>query len=177
MPASAPGNLDLLLVPPTGVTAYQPGDRVELDLEWITLPRTADDYYGPNETFRQHMAENPRSWKTVQREAEGNDLKVSVAGGALLNRYPIIIRAEKPEVTVGIQGGVGFVPIRFEGLRHADACTLYRIVDGREVKLDQSVHGNDYWQTDYDVSTNSFRMTFNLPLDGLAASTWIFRQP
>ena len=175
MPAMAARNLDLLIVPPREVTDYRPGDTVEMDLEWITLPRTAEDYYGPNEAFRRHLAGNPASWKTVYREARGNDLKVAADGGEVLNRYPIVIRAEKPEVRVEIRGGVGFVPVRFEGLPSAHGRALYRVVDGRDVRLDQSVHGNDFWQTDYDAGPRSYKMSFNLPLDGLERSTWVLK--
>ncbi len=49
----------------------------------------------------------------------GNDLKVVVHGGALLHGYPIMVDVEKEEVSVDIVGGVGFVPIRFEGLGRA----------------------------------------------------------
>ena len=67
-----------------GITNFNKGDRIELDLELITLPRTADDYYGPNEVFRKHLAEHPSSWKTTYREAKGNDLSVVVTGGRAL---------------------------------------------------------------------------------------------
>jgi hypothetical protein len=175
MPAMAARNLDLLIVPPKEVTDYKPGDTVEMDLEWITLPRTAEDYYGLNEAFRRHLADTPSSWKTVYREARGNDLKVTADGGAVLCHYPIVIRADKPEVKVEIRGGVGFVPVRFEGLPSAKGRALYRIDNGKEARLDQSVHGNDFWQTDYDAGTRSFKMSFNLPLDGLERSTWVLK--
>jgi hypothetical protein len=168
-------NLDCLLVAPEGVTAFNVGDSLEFEVELITLPRVADDYYGPNETFRAHVAENPSSWKTTYREAIGNDLKVSVEGGTLLHNYPIIIQAEQSDLRVSIDGGVGYVPIRFEGLKSATAYSLYQIVDGQEVALDQSVHGNDFWQTDYDAKSNSFKMTFNLPLDKGGQTEWRLR--
>jgi hypothetical protein len=168
-------NLDCLLTAPEGVTAFNAGDSLEFEVEWITLPRIADDYYGPNETFRQHMAENPSSWKTTYREAIGNDLKVAVNGGTLLHNYPIIIQAEQGEVRVAIEGGVGTVPIRFEGLKSATGYTLYQLVNGQLVALDQSVHGNDFWQTDYDAKSNSFKMTFNLPLNAGGPSEWLLR--
>jgi hypothetical protein len=168
-------DLDLLLVPPEGVTEFKPGDTVEMDLEWITLPRVADDYYGPNEAFRNHLAANPRSWKTVYREARGNDLGVTVEGGEVVHTYPIIIRALQSEITVDIRNGVGAVPIRFDGLETPMGYVLYRDVQGRLVPLDQSVHGNDYWQTAYDTGSNTYQMSFNLPLDGLESSKWVFR--
>ena len=165
-------DLDLLLVAPKEVTTFQPGDTVEMDLEWITLPRNADDYYGPNEAFRKHLAEHPVSWKTTYREAIGNDLQVTARGGKVLNQYPIAIRAEAATVDVSIKGGVGFVPIRFAGLTSIKDATLFEVVDGKEIRLDQSVHGNDFWQTDYDAATHTYTLTYNLPLDNKAASTW-----
>jgi hypothetical protein len=169
-------DLDLLLVPPERVTEFKPDDTVEMDLEWITLPRVADDYYGPNEAFRTHLAANPRSWKTVYREARGNDLKLTVDGGVATHTYPIIIRASQSEVTVEVQGGVGAVPIRFDGLETASGYVLYQDVNGRLVPLDQSVHGNDYWQTVYDTGYNTYQMSFNLPLDGVESSRWVLKQ-
>jgi len=52
---------------------------------------------------------------------------------------------------------------------------LYQIVDGVETALDQSVHGNDFWQTDYDAKTQSYQLTFNLPLNLGGATEWRLR--
>lgn len=138
-------------------------------------PRMADDYYGPNETFRAHVTENPSSWRTTYREAIGNDLKVSVSGGTLLHNYPMIIQADQQEVAVSIEGGVGYVPIRFEGLKRATGYTLYQLIDGVERAFDQSVHGNDFWQTDYDAASGTFMRTYNLPLDQASDSIWVLK--
>lgn len=46
----------------------------------------------------------------------------------------------------------------------------------KEKKLDQAVHGNDYWQTDYDGKDDSYRMSFNLPLDDLKKSEWVLKK-
>jgi len=167
---------DLWLVPPPGVEQFQPGDWVEMDVEWITIPRVADDYYGPNEAFRKHLAENPNSWKTVHREAVGNNLAVTVHGGELLASYPIVVAATEDRVTVKIKGGLGYVPVRFEGLATADGYALYETANGSEQKLDQSVHGNDTWQTDYDSASNTYKLSFNLPVDGKQKSEWVLKQ-
>jgi hypothetical protein len=169
-------DLDLLLVPPAGFTEFKPGDKVEMDLEWITLPRVADDYYGPNEAFRTHLAANPSSWKTVYREALGNNLHLTVDGGVATQAYPIIIQASQPEIRVDIRGGVGAVPIRFDGLETPSGYVLYQDVDGQLVPLDQSVHGNDFWQTVYDTGSNTYQLSFNLPLDGVESSRWVLKQ-
>ncbi|MFC1805349.1 LamG domain-containing protein [Planctomycetota bacterium] len=165
--------LNLELVVPQGVSQFMPGDTIEMDVEWLTVPRVADDYYGPNTAFLAHLQQNPKSWTTVYREAIGNDLAVGVTGGKLLHRYPIIVAASKPEVEVSIEGGVGVVPIRFEGLRSTTDYTIYRLEGGRRVPLDQSVHGNDFWQTDYDAESGTYKMSFGLPLDGVGQTTWL----
>lgn len=165
-----------MVVPPNGVTRFRPGDWVELDVECDVVPRIADDYYGPNEAFRKHLEEHPRSWKTIHRNAAGNALEVQVAGGKETHNYPLIIQAEADRVSVDIKGGVGMVPIRFDGLLAAQGYALYEVVDGKERKLDQSVHGNDFWQTDYDTASGTYRLVYNLPLDGKPASRWILKQ-
>ena len=65
------------------------------------------------------------------------------------------------------------VPIRFQGLKSSDGYRLYQVVNGKRVKFDQSVHGNDFWQTDYDALADTYTVTYNVPLDGLAESKWI----
>jgi hypothetical protein len=170
-------DLDALLVAPPEITEFKAGDEVEMDLEWITLHRVADDYYGPNEIYRQHLVENPNSWKTTYREAIVNDLKVKVIWGTLLNRYPIVIQAKQQKIELSIEGGVGYVPIRFEGVDSNQGYAIYEVVDGKEIKLDQSVHGNDFWQVDEDLKPNLYRFSYNLPLDRKKTSRWIFKRP
>ena len=172
---TSPSNLDVEIVPPEGSRKFQRGDSMRMDVELITLPRVADDYYGPNEAFRQHLTENPASWRTAYREAKANTLDVKVSGGKLLNNYPTIVRATDSEVRVRIRGGVGYVPIRFEGIKETGRLELFQIVDGKEIKLNQSVHGNDFWQSEYDAATDTYKQTFNLPLDGLSESEWVLR--
>lgn len=179
LPASKPGtngmtDLDIVLGAPAGVASFQPGDFVEMDLEWITLQNRPDDYYGPNEAYRAHLKEHPGSWKTTYREAAGNNLKVSVRGGTLLSSYPVFVRAGADSIQVEIEGGVGQVPIRFEGLPHPRYVLLRD--DGQNYHLlDQDVHGNDSWQTDRDPETGLYAMSFNIPLDGLDRSTWVLK--
>ena len=165
--------LNMEVVPPAEIKQFNPGDTIETNMEWITLPRVADDYYGPNKEFLAHLQQNPKSWKTVYREAIGNDLSVDVDGGELTQQYPVVIQATNPEVEVKIKGGVGVVPIRFEGLKSAQGYKLYQVQGRKRIPLDQSVNGNDFWQTDYDAENGTYKMTFNLPLDGLKKSRWV----
>lgn len=169
-------DLDLLLAAPKEVSEFVPGDTVEFEAEWITLPRNADDYYGPNEEFRKHLAEHPASWETTYREAVGNDLQVTARGGQVLKRYPVVIRAEKPAVEVCLAGGVGYVPLRFEGLEAISDVALFEVVGKKEVKFGQAVRGNDFWQAGCEPSGQRWSLTFNVPAGDSRARTWRLRR-
>lgn len=169
-----PVNLDLELGPPAGVREFHAGDRIELDLELITLPRQAGDYYGPDEIFRAHLLENPSSWKTTVREARGNDLEVEVRGGRMLEAYPLVIEVESPEVSFSIRGGVGWIPVRLEGLESPVEGRLFRIVDGDRIPYEPEVHGHDYWQVDRLETPGRFAKIFNLPSSDGESAHWVF---
>ncbi len=174
MHAERPANLDLEVLPPEGIKTFRKGDSIEMELELITLPRASDDYYGPNNRFREHLATHPNSWKTTHREALGNRLEVKVAGGTLLERYPVVVLAEKDEVSIEVKGGVGAIPLTVTGLPTADSGQLFPMDRNNRVPIDQAVHGNDFWQTDYDSATKTYSMTFNLPSEGNGTAGWIF---
>ena len=153
-----------------GITDFTAGDILEFEIEWLTHPREDADYYGPNESFRKHLKDNPKSWKTTYREAEGNDLKIQVVGAVVKNNYPIILETTRPDdIQMKITGGVGMVPVRFEKLESPDY-ELYLVAGRKRQKLDQSVHGNDFWQTDYDPASDTYALTYNLPLDKFKTS-------
>jgi len=42
--------------------------------------------------------------------------------------------------------------------------------------LDQSVHGNDFWETSSNPDSKSYSLTYNLPLDGKPKTTWILKK-
>ena len=172
------GRLDVhvLVTPPKDVANFKQGDTTHVDFAWVTHPHEADDYYGPNEAFRKHLTETPLSWKTTHREVAGNDLKVTAQGGDVLANYPIEVAATQDDVKVTIEGGVGFVPITFSRLTDHAGYAIYQVVDGKHVALDQSSYGNDFWQTDYDAASQTYSLTYNLPLDGLKTSTWILKK-
>lgn len=149
--------LDIL--PPPGVTRLEPGDFVEATIEHIVAPRFAKDYYGPNEALLVALTENENTWRMIFREAIGNDRKVEMTAGSLERLHPDIrIKVEKDAARFKVSGGLGHVPITFTGLSSSRRHAL--LVDG--VPVDQSVHGNDFWQTDYDSASQTWSQTFNV---------------
>lgn len=182
-------NASFVLRPPPEVPRISQGDWVSFDVAVITLPRIADDYYGPNMSFHQHMAENPDSWKTIHREAAENVRSVDIhSGGEVVSTYPIIISAVDQEmIKLAIQGGLGAVPLQFNGLssRHY---MLFRCTDEGEIPIDgdQAVHGNDFYQVEYYKSQSEkndssemagyYCITFNVILDEIDSSIWVLRR-
>lgn len=43
------------------------------------------------------------------------------------------------------------------------------LFDGQPVN--QSVHGNDFWRTDFDAAARSWSLTYNLPIPGNRSHT------
>ena len=147
------------LVLPPGITRLEPGDFVEATIEHVIMPRYAKDYYGPNAELRHALGQWENTWRMIHREATGNDRRVEVATGTLQSRYPAVrIQTANDHAEFTIAGGLGYVPITFAGLTAHSGYALY--LDGRRV--DQSVHGGDFWQTDYDPATQRWEMTFNV---------------
>ena len=162
------------LVPPPGVRRLEPGDFVEATIEHIVMPQFAKDYYGPNEALRAALGQGENTWHMIHREAVGNDRRVEVQTGTLETLYPAVrIRAVDDRAALTLHGGLGYVPVSFTGLSSPGGYALS--MDGR--LLDQSVHGNDFWQTDYDPATQRWELTFNIPAGKTPMGLTLGRRP
>lgn len=150
------------IVPPPGVTRLLPGDYVEATIEHIVMPQSVDDYYGPNQSLRDALSKWQNTWRMIHREAAEGQRRVTMKTGTLVGLHPAVrveTTGDRAELTS--EGGIGYVPFTFSGLTSHAGYALY--LDGQQV--DQSTHGQDFWQTDYDLATKRWEMTFNLPLD------------
>jgi hypothetical protein len=154
------------LTPPPEVRELLPGDYVEGFVELVVLPQFADDYYGPNENLRQSLKKQANTWQPVLRQAVGNNLRIAVDGGRLVQRYPpVVALVNARSVEVRITGGLGYVPLSFAGLDNWRGWELCRQQNGVWTRVDQSVFGNDFWQVDREEQSARYRITFNVPLD------------
>src|SRR5207247_7160835 len=99
----------------------------------------------------------------VQREAARTALQVASRKGNVQRSYPLVLSVNrKGEASCTLSGGIGYVPVTFTGLSFYRGFGL--LVDGQ--RLDQAVHGNDFWQTDYDEIRQQWRLTYNIIRDG-----------
>jgi hypothetical protein len=151
---------------PPGLTKLLPGDFVEADLELVIIPMSEQDYYGPNDPFAASLQTSANTWKPVFRQATGNNIQLKIRNGKLVRPYPPLVKVgSRQSAELEITGGVGYLPISFAGLRKPEN---FRLLVGREGELcvlDQSVHGNDFWQAAYDAADHSWTVTYNVPLD------------
>ena len=150
------------LSPPPGLTVLTPGDFVEAEVELVIFPANAQSYYGSNEPFRGALAADADTWRLVQREASGNALRVNATHANVRRNFPLVLAVDRSQkAEAGLTGGLGWLPVTFTGLESHRGYELR--VNGRP--FNQSVQGNDYWQTDYDPKTGTWSQTFNLPRD------------
>jgi len=156
---------------PLGLERLKPGDYVDMDIELVVLPSKVDIYYGPNRPFVAALDRDANTWKMVHREAKGNDLDIRIEEGKLIRNYPVEISVSaRQRARFSVSGGVGYVPVTFSGLEDYRGLSLHRACDGKVVEEDQSVNGNDFWQTDYDPVQESWSITYNVNLDASVAS-------
>ena len=75
------------------------------------------------------------------------------------------------EAIVDMTGGVGYVPLVFSGLSDIDDPMLWMAEDSCWELIDQSVHGKDFWQTQYNDQTGLFDLIYNVNQDRLNDTT------
>jgi hypothetical protein len=140
----------------------EPGDYIEATLEHIIMPQFAKDYYGPNDALRTALTKDENTWRMIKREALGNDRVIEMKRGKLQRTQPAItISTEDDQAEFTLAGGLGYVPITFTGLHSPRGHALF--IDDKP--LNQGIHGNDFWQTDYDAESKTWSQTFNIPVD------------
>ena len=161
------------LSPPPEISALQPGDFVEADVELVIFPGDARAYYGSNATFRAALEADADTWRLVWREAAGNALEVTMRKGTLTRSVPLAVAVgRRQEAELILTGGLGYVPLTFTGLKDYHGYEL--LVDGRP--LNQAVQGNDFWQTDYDPAHQTWSLTYNLLRESPRACRIEFRR-
>ena len=155
------------LVPPPGLTTLQKGDYLEATIEHVVIPKSEEDYYGPNKELQSALAEFSNTWRMVAREAKENSREIEVEKGTLVRKFPDVrLTCENNEAAFNLSHGLGFVPVTFQNLTsHKD----YQLsIDGKV--WHQTSSRKDYWQSDFDPATQTWSRTYNLPI-GAKTST------
>jgi hypothetical protein len=151
------------LSPPSDVVELKPGDFLDTEIEVVVYPADARAYYGPNEPFRRALDKDADTSRLVWREASGNSLNVEEKNGKVERTFPLRVKANRQgQAACVVTGGIGYVPVTFTGL--VDYRDFELVVEGQA--LDQGLHGNDFWQTDFDEIRREWSVTYNILRDG-----------
>ena len=154
------------LTPPPGLTELQPGDFVEAVLELVIMPISAGDYYGPNAALRVALRSGGNTWKMVLREAVGNSYTVENLRGRIVSTWPLVISADEGNSAEAVlKGGLGYVPVTFSRLSSYRGYELWRDDGQGPRRVDQAIHGRDFWQTDFDPNSKTWSLSYNVPVD------------
>jgi hypothetical protein len=156
------------LLPPPGTTRLLPGDFVEATIVHLVMPQTAEDYYGPNADLHTALGQDADSWRMIHREALGNDRAATATCGGIEALHPAVrVRADADNrAEFALTGGIGHVPVTFAGLNGYRRPLLEeRLPGGDWQAVNQAVHGNDFWQTDYIPESATWEITYTIPAD------------
>ncbi len=160
------------LVTPPGTTQLLSGDSIEVMLEIAVLPKTMGDYYGPNINFNTALSTYGNSVELFLREVQGNNPQLTSTTNAINPSYPYSIEANNSTAQLQLFGGKGYVPLVFNGVNDIENPVLWKAIDNCWEEMDQSVHGKDYWQTDFNYNLDDFDLIYNvnqdMPYDSLA---------
>lgn len=158
------------LCPPADVgNTIKAGSVVSGVVEFINLPANKADYYGPSEVLKNYPDADFSTWKLSHFYATQTKTSVTASIGKVLQTAPIEIQADIKNNTAcdfTVTGGVGYVPITIKGLPIYAGWQLQIKKGDSWENVDQSIHGNDYWQSWYDSELGSFELTYNVPHDG-----------
>lgn len=149
------------------------GSVVEGSVAFINLPVQKKDYWGPNATLNAMPAEQYNTWNMMHLFATQSKLQISAQTGTVLNQTIPRIEADAAKETAcqfTVKNGIGYVPITITGLNSYSGWQLQKQEGDHFVNVDQSVHGNDYWQAWYDAQTGLYELSFNVPHNGDSSS-------
>lgn len=154
-----------VLTTPPDVDEFKAGDVVEISVVALLFPKNVDDYYGPNQNFIDALTEYGNSWEMMYREAVRNDISATSPTEEVNTNYPLTVNTSGNHAQVAITGGLGYVPVVFKGLTDITDPKLWKQQGCTWELVDQSVHGKDFWQADYDTETGLFDLIYNVNQD------------
>lgn len=157
------------------------GSTVEGTVEFLNIPVSKSDYYGPSEIINGMPAEDFNTSKPAYAYAVGAKYTVTAQIGKVEKNTPVYISCTEEQgrgatiAEITVKGGMGYVPLTFTNVKHYSGYSLEKFVDGQWQKVDQSVTGNDYWQAWYDADNCTYELTYNVPHSGESEAEYRYR--
>jgi hypothetical protein len=149
-------------------TIIEAGSTIDAIVEYLVIPNDISLYYGPSTDIAGVDVNFFGTTDIIELLASENTVDISPFVGSLDQMQPTIITGVTAEIAAHFEmiGGFGYTPVTIQGLFRADGWQLQSLNNGVWEEVDQSVHGNDYWQTRFDESTGTYALTFSVNIDG-----------
>lgn len=142
------------------------GSVVEGIVDYMCLPIQKSDYYGNSPAIMDYPQQDIDNWQFAYYYAKQSTTVATAKTGTVLQNNPTEIRTTGAKdgviAEITIKGGLGYVPITFKNVPAYSGWRLQTKVGANWVDVDQSVHGNDYWQAWFDAETSTYELTFNV---------------
>lgn len=158
-----------LMLPGEAGKLYEEGSVIEGAVEYINLPKSKSDYFGPSAVLNSFDASVFNTAELAYAYAMGVKTSTTAKTGTVVSEYPIRVATAGGSMAAGgvaaeitVTGGISYVPLTFTGLPGYAGYQLQTLQNGNWVNVDQSVHGNDYWQCWYNPDLNSYELTYNV---------------
>jgi hypothetical protein len=164
---------------PSGLRNLEKGDYVEMDLEYLILPRKGDEYAlaesNADSFTLSNILPDMETWERVRAQAMGH-LNVSAKFYSTVeSHYPIRISATggNDQALFEVQGSaLGFVPIVISNLSTssipvdgAHGLWYKALCDEEFTLLNQgNSYDNDFWQANYDRVSMTYEIVYNLEI-------------
>ena len=146
------------------------GSTVSFVIEYINLPAHKQDYYGTSSVLNEIPAQDYEGWQLAYTYAVQSNVSVQASVGEAVGNLPPVIRATGTADGVVAQftitKGIGYVPVTVKNVKGFSGWRLQKKEGSDWKTVDQSVHGNDYWQAWYDAETGTYELTFNVHHNG-----------
>lgn len=138
---------------------------VQMTVEYSILPANADTYYG-NCDYLLAQKSDIGTAKSLYNQVVNNKIHTDVSIGKDNTVGSIVnITVDNRSSVVAefsLKGGLGYTPFIFNGLAGYSGYRLEKYESGAWQAVEQSVRGNDYWQTHYDTNTQTYQLVFNV---------------
>ncbi len=154
-----------LTVPTEVGKTIKKGSVIEMVVEYSILPAKVNTFYGSADYLLQTM-DLMGTATAMYQQVVGGKILANATVGQIISEQPVVVVADNSgaEVVaqVEVNGGLGYLPITIKGLPTYKGYKLQVEKNGAWVDIDQSVKGNDFWQTYYNANTGEYSLTFNV---------------
>jgi len=140
------------------------GSVMEMQIEYICLPASEEAYYGESEYLNQ-TKNLFNTYEAALQQVKYGIVSAAAIVGELEGSFPVTVKVDNENeilAHLSLTGGLGYTPVVFKGVKGYSGYSLEKKVGDAWEKVDQSIHGNDFWQTNFDYASGGYTFVYNV---------------